>query len=396
MGIPIGKLALYTAGAGIHPAHCLPIDLDVGTDNEALLTDPLYLGVTHRRLRGAPYDALVDELVAAIREAFPRALVQWEDFASRNAFRVLARHRDRLLSFNDDIEGTGAVVVAGIRSALRHVGRTLAEERIVFFGAGASGAGCALAARAALREAAVPERALSERVLSLDSKGLILSDRPGLEGEKALIAADPAMVRGWGVKSAGMISLAEVVEQHRPTILVGASGQPKAFTEPIVRAMLRGCPRPIILPISNPTSKAEAAPSDLLQWTGGAAVVGTGSPFPSVTVAGVTHSIGQGNNALVFPGVGLGAIAVGASRLTDQAFAAAGNAVHEFTTITGRPGEPIYPPLARLRDVSFRVAVAVATSLITSGAAPPIPADAVEGRVRSMIWEPVYRPYRPA
>ncbi len=396
MGIPIGKLALYTAGAGIHPSLCLPIDLDVGTDNESLRADPLYLGVTHPRLRGEAYDTLVDELVSAIRDVFPRALVQWEDFASRNAFRVLKRHRERILSFNDDIEGTGAVVVAGIRSAIRHVGRSLAAERIVFFGAGASGAGCALATRAALRGAGVPEETISDRVLCLDSKGLILSDRPGLEGEKAAIAADPKLIRGWRVDRPGSVSLADVVENYRPTVLIGASGQPGAFTEPIIRAMHRGCPRPIILPISNPTTKAEATPSDLLGWTAGAAIVGTGSPFPPVTVNGMTHQIGQGNNALIFPGLGLGAIAVGASHLTDKAFAAAGEAIFQFTAVTGRPGESIYPPLARLRDVSFRVAVAVGSALVEGGAAPRIMPDTVEERVRAMVWEPVYRPYRPA
>ncbi|HEY6221767.1 MAG TPA: NAD-dependent malic enzyme, partial [Candidatus Eisenbacteria bacterium] len=395
MGIPIGKLALYTAGAGIHPSLCLPIDLDVGTDNESLLADPLYLGVAHRRLRGEAYDTLVDELVSAIRQVHPRALVQWEDFASRNAFRVLNRHRERILSFNDDIEGTGVVVVAGIRSAVRHVGRSLAGERIVFFGAGASGAGCALATRAALRAAGVPEEKISERVLCLDSKGLILRDRPGIEGEKAAIAADPELLRGWRVARPESVSLAEVVDNYRPTVLIGASGQPGAFTEPIIRAMLRGCQRPIILPISNPTANAEATPSNLLGWTAGAAVVGTGSPFSPVTVHGVTHQIGQGNNALVFPGVGLGAIAVGAHRLTDGSFAAAGEALFEFTSVTGRAGESIYPPLSRLRDVSFRVAVAVGSALVECGAAPPLTRDAVEERVRAMIWEPVYRPYRP-
>ena len=396
MAIPIGKLSLYAAGAGIHPARCLPIDLDVGTDNEGLRADPLYLGVTHRRLRGGAYDALVDELVAAIREVFPRALVQWEDFASRNAFRVLGRYREHLLSFNDDIEGTGAVVVAGIRSALKHAGRPLEEERLVFFGAGASGAGCALAARAALREAGVHETDLSARVLCLDSKGLILRDRPGLEGEKETIAADPALVSGWAVARPDSIPLADVVEHFHPTILVGASGQPGAFTERIVRTMLRGCPRPILLPISNPTAKAEATPADILAWTGGAAVVGTGSPFPPVTVNGVTHTIGQGNNAFIFPGVGLGAIAVGASRLTDRAFAAAGDAVHTMTWITQRPGEPIYPPLARLRDVSYRVAVSVGEALVSEGVAEVIGPALVAERVRSLIWNPVYRPYRPA
>jgi malic enzyme len=395
MGIPIGKLALYSAGAGIHPSQCLPLDLDVGTDNQALLDDPLYLGIPHRRLRGEPYFELLDEVVDAIREVYPRAIVQWEDFANRNAFRVLDRYRDRLPSFNDDIEGTGAVVTAGIRAALRHVGRSPAGERVVFFGAGASGAGCALAVRRALREAGVPERELADRVLCLDSKGLVVGDRPGLEAEKLAVAADPALVRGWKVERNDRIGLMDVVRNFRPTVLVGASGQTGAFTEPIVREMTRHCPRPVVLPISNPTSKSEATPSDLLHWTEGAAVVGTGSPFGPVTFGGTTYQIGQGNNVLIFPGVGLGAIAVGARRLDEEAFTAASRALDEQTPITGRPGEPIFPPLSRLREISVRVATQVARSLVERGNAPPLSSEDIEARIGSARWEPVYRPYRP-
>jgi malic enzyme len=322
--------------------------------------------------------------------------VQWEDFANRNAFRVLARHRDRVLSFNDDIEGTGAVVVAGIRSALQCVGRNLLDERIVFFGAGASGAGSALAVRRALRKEGCPELAINSRVLCLDSRGLILRDRPGLEGEKATIAADPAVVRSWKVSDHASMGLEAVVRHFHPTILIGASGQPRAFTEHMIREMLSHCDRPIILPISNPTEKAEATPVDLLRWTDGAAIVGTGSPFPSVLHLGVTHHIGQGNNALIFPGVGLGAVAVEARRLTDEAFDAAGNAVHGCTEITGTHGEAIYPPLSRLREVSLQVALAVGESLVETGAAAPRSRVEVERRVRGMMWEPVYMPYRPA
>jgi malic enzyme len=396
MGIPIGKLALYTAGAGIHPSHCLPIDLDVGTDNQSLLDDPLYLGVPQRRLRGPEYDSLVDELVDAVREVFPRSLIQWEDFASRNAFRVLERHRDRVLSFNDDIEGTGAVLMAGIRSALQHVGRSLRDERVVFLGAGASGAGCAIAVRRAMREAGIPESELASRVLSLDSRGLIVRGRPGLEGEKAAIAADPALVNGWPAGPGGGIPLAEVVGRFHPTILIGASGQPGWFTESMIRDMARHCERPIVMPISNPTSRIEATPEQILTWTEGRAVVGTGSPFEPVAYGGVTHVIGQGNNAMIFPGVGLGAIAVEARCLTDGAFTAAERAVVSCTSITGTPGEPIYPPLSRLREVSFRVAVAVATQLIVDGATPVVRAGEVERRVRDLVWEPTYRPYRAA
>ena len=394
MPIAIGKLSLYTVGAGIHPARCLPIDLDVGTDNPFRLADPLYLGVRRRRVRGVPYMQVLDELVEAIARVFPRALVQWEDFASHNAFDVLERYRRRLLSFNDDIQGTGAVVVAGIQSALKQVGRTLADERVVFFGAGASGAGSALALRAALRAAGLPAGELSRRVLCLDSKGLITADRPGLDGAKHEIAADPALVAGWPRDAAGRLELADVVRAFRPTVLVGASGQPGAFHETIVRDMLRGCPRPIVLALSNPTSKTEVTPSDLIRWTNGAGVIGTGSPFPPVEHGGRTHTIGQGNNALIFPGVGLGATAVQARWLPDQAFTAAARALFEFSGPRPKPGDPIYPSVVRLREVSCAVAVAVGCALVEAGAAPEMNRAEVERRVLAGIWQPEYLPYR--
>jgi malic enzyme len=398
MPIAIGKLALYTVGAGIHPAVCLPLDLDVGTNNPARLADPLYLGVRQRRLRGEPYFALLDELVEAIAHVFPRALIQWEDFASHNAFTILERYRRRVLSFNDDIQGTGAVVVAGLRSALRQVGRRLEDERVVFFGAGASGAGSALAVRSAMREAGVPETELGGRVLCLDSRGLIVFDRPGLDGAKREVAADPSLVAGWPRGDSQAIPLATVVTSFRPTVLVGASGQPGAFTKAIVRDLLRGCARPIVLALSNPTDKSEVTPADLIHWTDGAAVIGTGSPFPPVQHGGRTYAIGQGNNVLIFPGLGLGATAVGARWLPDAAFNAASRALFEFTAGGGAaaaaPGAAIYPPLARLREVSRAVAIAVGCALIEAGAAPPLPRAEVEQRVAAGMWEPEYLPYR--
>jgi len=396
MPIAIGKLALYTAGAGIHPSECLPIDLDVGTENQALLDDPLYLGVRHRRLRGEAYASLLDEMVEAIREVHPKALVQWEDFANRNAFFVLDRYRRRILSFDDDIQGTGAVVVAGIRTALRKVGRRLADERVVFLGAGASGAGCALAVRAAMREDGVPAAELGRKVLCIDSRGLILADRAGLEGEKKEIAADPSVVQGWVLAHDGVAGLEDVARHFAPTVLIGASGQPGAFTQTVIRAMHAQCPRPIVLPISNPTSKAEATPEDVLRWTGGAAVVGTGSPFPPVSIGGVVHQIGQGNNAFIFPGVGLGATAVSARWLPDAAFTAAARALDEATGSAAAPGSPIYPPLRRLRETSVSVARAVARALVDEGAADPVSGDEIDARILDRMWEPRYRPYRAA
>jgi len=399
MPIAIGKLALYTVSAGIHPAHCLPLDLDVGTDNPRLLDDPLYLGVRRRRARGEPYLALLDELVEAMTRAFPRALVQWEDFASHNAFAVLDRYRRRLPSFNDDIQGTGAVVVAGIKSALRQVGRSLADERIVFLGAGASGAGSALAVRAALRAAGMPEHELARRVLCLDSRGLILADRPGVSGAKKEIAADPALVAEWAREAAGDragIGLAQVVRAFAPTILVGASGQAGAFGEAIIRDLLRGCDRPIVLALSNPTSKSEVTPDDFIRWTDGAGVIGTGSPFTPVEHRGRTYTIGQGNNAFIFPGVGLGATAVGASWLPDVAFTAAAEALFELAAPSPAQGDPLYPPITRLREVARAVAVAVGCALVDAGAAPPLERAEIERRVGAAMWTPEYLPYGPA
>jgi malic enzyme len=394
MGITIGKLALYTAGAGIHPTRGLPLDIDVGTNNEKLLNDPLYLGVRQPRLRGEAYITLMDELVDALNEVYPGALVQWEDFSNQVAFQVLRRYRDRLLSFDDDIQGTASVVESGVRTAVERVGRKLADERMVFFGAGASGSGCALQMRNALRAEGLSAAEVGRRVLCLDSKGLILSDRKGLEGQKVDVATDPSVAAGWKGAQGGMFSLLEVVRNFKPTILLGMSGQPGTFTEEVIKAMHQSCPRPIVLAMSNPTSKVEAPPADILRWTNGAAVVGTGSPFAPVELNGVKYVIGQCNNAFAFPGIGLGAILVRARKLPDEAFAAAARAIHEYTGPASGPGAAIYPPISKLREVSRVVAVAVARCLVDIGAAPKMPAQEIEDRVASSMWEPVYRRYR--
>jgi len=394
MGIAIGKVALYIAGAGIHPMRGLSLDVDVGTDNPTLLDDPLYLGARHPRLRGDAYFSLLDELVEAVGRVFPNALVQWEDFANQQAFEVLHRYRRRILSFDDDIQGTGAIVEAGIRTALDRAGRRLKDERIVLFGAGASGAGVALQLRHAMEAAGIEDTDLPQRVLCLDSKGLILSDRKGLEGHKRDIAADPAVVAGWTASENGRFTLLDVVRQFKPTVLIGASGQAGAFTREIVQVMHAACERPIVLALSNPTAKVEALPQDLLAWTNGAAIVATGSPFAPVRVRGVTHHIGQCNNVFVFPGIGLGATAVRAEWLPEAAFAAAARAVYESTERTSTPGATIFPPLSRLRNVSYHVAVAVGRALMDAGAAPHLAQPVLERRIASAMWEPRYLRYR--
>ncbi len=392
MPIAIGKLALYTLGAGMHPATCLPIDLDVGTDNRRLLDDPLYLGARHERVRGEEYWELLDEFVEVAAELFPRALVQWEDFSYRNAFRVLERYRQRLLSFNDDVQGTGAIVVAGIESALARAGRPLTEERVVFVGAGASGGGSALAVRGALRARGLSASEVGARVLALDSRGLLVRGQGRLEPPKDEIAADPALVAEWPVGRRDGILLEEVVRHFRPTVLVGTSGQPRLFTEAIVREMHRHCSRPVILPLSNPTDRAEASPADLLRWTDGMALVGTGSPFPPVLLEGRTYAIGQGNNVLAFPGVGLGALAVGARELPDEAFLAAAETIVELAPRD--EGAPIYPPLSNLREISRQVARRVGRRLVRAGVAPSLADDAIDARIEILRWEPIYLPYR--
>jgi malic enzyme len=394
MGIAIGKVSLYTAGAGIHPAHGLPLDIDVGTDNPKLLDDPMYLGVRHPRLRGEAYFSLLDELVDGLATVFPDALVQWEDFANERAFQVLGRYRRKLLSFDDDIQGTGAIVEAGIRTALDRAGRRLADERIVFYGAGASGAGCALQVRHALGSEGLSVAELSRHVLCLDSKGLILRDRPGLGGHKLEIAADPAVVAGWPAGSGGRFGLLDVVRNFKPTVLVGVAGQAGSFTEEIVRTLAAGCERPVVLALSNPTSQVEATPENILRWTNGAALVGTGSPFDPVEFNGARFEIGQCNNALVFPGIGLGATVVNARWLPDEAFAAAARAVYGFMPSLTAPGAPIFPPLSGLREVSREVAIAVGHALVEAGAAPSVPLDEVAQRVTAAMWDPVYLRYR--
>ena len=307
---------------------------------------------------------------------------------------MLHRYRRKLPSFDDDIQGTGAVVAAGIRSGCMLAGRSLEDERIVFFGAGASGAGCALALRSAMRSAGVTEDELSRRVLVLDSQGLILRDRPGLDGHKLDLAADPALVSRWKSDRPDRFGLIDVVRGFEPTTLVGVSGQPSSFTEEIVRAMLAKCPRPIILCLSNPTNKTEARPEDLLRWTAGAAIVATGSPFPPVSLNGRQYRIGQGNNALIFPGFGLGALAVEARWLPDSAFDAAAQALFEYAAPGIREGAPIFPPLSKLREVSRVVARAVGLALVDAGAAPVLTPDVIDARIEAARWEPDYVRYR--
>lgn len=392
MAISIGKLALYTAGAGVDPSTVLPISLDVGTENQLLLADPLYLGWRERRLRGDAYLELLDEFVAAVGEVFPQALVQWEDFRKDNALHILDRYVERIPSFNDDIQGTGATVLAGLLSAERVHGRPLVDERIVILGAGAAGLGIARQIRAALVAEGLSADDARHRVAALDSRGLLISDGGLRDAYKRELAWDPAVASARGLASGG--DLAAVTRAFAPTVLIGTSGQAGAFHEDVVRQVAGTVERPVIMPLSNPTDQSEAVPAAVLDWTDGRALMASGSPFADVQRGGRTHRIGQGNNAFIFPGVGLGVMLAGARQVTDRMFYAAARALAGTVTSAELETGLLYPSVARLRDVSGVVAAAVMKEAVQTGLCNTLDEAAIQARLEAGTWSPVYRPYR--
>jgi malic enzyme len=384
MGIPVGKLALYVAAAGIHPAQTLPVSLDVGTDNAELLGDDLYIGWRHPRLRGDAYDAVVDEFVRAVKQRFPKALLQWEDFKQWNAFRLLERYRAELPSFNDDIQGTAAVAVAGVVAAARAAGRRLADERVVIVGAGAAGVGIARLMRAALAREGVAGQALGGAIALVDSKGLVVGDHDEHRGDLAW-PTELAVARGLRAGA----SLLELVRAFQPSVLVGVSGAAGLFSEEIVRSMASHVERPAVFPLSNPTSSSEARPADILAWTQGRALVATGSPFEPVEVDGRRVRIGQGNNAFIFPGVGLGVLVSEAREVTDGMFAAAADALAAQLPDEDRAGGSLFPRIAGLRRITAKVAEAVVRRAASDGVARNPPEDVAEA-IAAAMWDPVY------
>ena len=390
IGIPIGKLTLYTLCAGIHPATTLPIVLDVGTNNPALLNDPLYLGWRHERVRGREYDDFIEQFVTAVEKVFPHALLQWEDFAKDNARNLLDRYRDRILSFNDDIQGTGAVTLAGWLAAVEIAGVPLADQRIVMLGAGSAATGIAEQIVAVMVEAGIPLEQARRTIWLIDSRDLVHTRRTGLEAAKMLYAQPYERLEGWTREGRETFTLYDVVANVHPTCLIGTSAQPGAFDERTIREMARYVERPIIFPLSNPTSKSEAVPADLIAWTEGRALVATGSPFEPVTYGGRTFTIGQCNNVFIFPGVGLGVIAVGAKRVTDAMFIAAARALSAFSPARQDPTASLYPSLTQVRDVSRAVALAVAAEAVRSGLAAPLSAEEQAARIDATMWTPVY------
>ncbi|CAN5410189.1 NAD-dependent malic enzyme [soil metagenome] len=392
LAIAIGKLALYTSGGGVSPWRALPVGLDVGTDRDDLVKNPAYLGVRQTRLKGESYLAFMDRFVDAVRERYPRAILQWEDLSKDAAFTVHERYRKKLPSFNDDIQGTGAVCLAGVLSACELTKANLSEQRIIVYGAGAGGGGVAWEIVRGLVASGLTEAQAMERVFVLDSKGLLLEDRK-MEDYKKPFAKSRASIAAWEIS--GTPSLLDVIQKTKAQILLGLSGQPGTFSEEIIRAMGKNADHPVIFALSNPTSSCEAQPIDILKWTEGRAIVATGSPFDPVVLDGKTHHIGQGNNAFIFPGLGFGAILAQAREITDAMVMAASRGLAEYTAMKHLAQGLVYPPVEELREVAVHVAARVIVQAFADGVAQSskvAPENALS-YVRSKMWQAKYLPF---
>jgi malate dehydrogenase (oxaloacetate-decarboxylating) len=397
MGIPIGKMALYTALGGIPPEHCLPILLDVGTDNEALLHNPIYVGWQHKRVRGQDYDDFVETFVTAVERRWPHILLQWEDFAGANAARLLERYRDRLCTFNDDIQGTAAVTTATLLAAVNATGIPLHEHTIAMFGAGSAGIGIVDLLIAAMKEEGLSEEQARRRIYAFNRYGLIVEGGKGTRPDQQALARKREDIAAWklspSTSDGGDISLFDVVRNAGITVLAGVSAQPGAFTEEIVREMARHTPHPAIFPLSNPTSQSEAAPADLLRWTDGRALVGTGSPVAPVEVNGKSIRIAQVNNSYIFPGLALGILVSRAKRVSDGMIMAAAKALARLSPARTDKSAPLLPPISEARKTSLAVAEAVGMQAIADGVAEAVNDASLADELRAYVWEPVYQPY---
>ncbi|MGY4493932.1 NAD-dependent malic enzyme [Pseudomonas sp. TE3610] len=393
MGIPIGKLSLYTACGGISPAYTLPIVLDVGTNNQELLDDPMYMGWRHPRVTGQEYAEFVDLFIQAVKRRWPNVLLQFEDFAQTNAMPLLEKYRDELCCFNDDIQGTASVAVGTLLAACKVKNQKLGEQVVAFVGAGSAGCGIAEHIVAAMQLEGLSEKEARQRIFMVDRFGLLTDDMSGLHDFQMRLAHGAGAVEGWQRDENG-IALLEVVKQAKPTILIGVSGQRGLFTEAVVREVYAHCKQPLIMPLSNPTSRVEATPAEVLEWTDGNALVATGSPFAPVEINGRSLPIAQCNNAYIFPGIGLGALAAKATRITDAMLMAASNALAECSPVVTGTGDAVLPPLKDIQAVSKKIALAVAKQAQADGVALETPEDTLLQAIERNFWFPRYRFYR--
>ena len=395
MGIPVGKVSLYVAAGGVHPAVCLPVTLDVGTNNPRLLDDPLYLGIRKPRLRGAEYEDLVEKFILGVKRNFPSALLQWEDFAKQTAFKNLDRYRERILSFNDDIQGTGSTALAALMTAMRIKQSRFQDERFVIVGLGQAGTGIAMNIRAALKAEGLSNEEARKRIFAVDLQGLLLVGDPLLEGPQEPLAQRRAAVDGWTLDDPSRIGLEDVVRNAHPTVLIGVTAQPGLFSEAILAETAKHSPRPIVLALSNPTHKCECSPEAVWQATDGKGLVATGSPFDPVDWKGHKLLSSQCNNMYIFPGVGLGALVCKASRVTDAMFLAASKAISEFVTPAQEDMGLLLPEMKDIRAVSVAVAKAVGMEARDSGLGRLLEDDQLEYIVNRAQWTPRYASYRP-
>ena len=393
MGIPIGKLALYTACGGISPAYTLPITIDVGTNNQQLLNDPIYMGWSQPRISGDEYYEFVDHVIEAVKRRWPEALIQFEDFEQKNAMPLLEKYRDQICCFNDDIQGTAAVSVGSLIAASRAAGKQLKDQKVAFLGAGSAGCGIAEQIVAQMVAEGLTDTQARERVFMVDRFGLITENQPNLLDFQRKLAQTPEAIADWG-NAEEVISLLDVVKNAKPTVLIGVSGQPGLFTEEVIRTLAANCERPIVLPLSNPTSRVEAVPSDIIQWTDGKALIATGSPFAPVNYKGEIYNISQCNNSYIFPGIGLGVIAVKATRITDNMLIASSNALADCSPKLQNIDAELLPDLNELQAVSKIIAFKVAKAAMEDGVAVEISDELLQQRLEENFWKPEYRDYK--
>jgi malate dehydrogenase (oxaloacetate-decarboxylating) len=399
LAICIGKLALYTAGSGLSPFHTMPVNIDVGTDRRELLEDPDYLGIHEARLKGDAYFDLLDNFVAAVKRRWPKAIIQWEDFAKDVAFKVLDRYKDRVASFNDDIQGTGAVTLAGLIAACKLKGEALTDQRICVVGAGAGGVGVAKAIQDGLVHEGLSREQARRQMFVMDAGGLVV-EGVSSQGYQLPVSQFPETYAGWRVDGE-IPSLLEVIEQGRPTVLIGLTGVCGLFTEPLIRHMAENSARPIVFPLSNPTANCEAIPQDVMDWTSGRAIIATGSPFADVVHGEEHHPVGQGNNAFVFPGIGFAAVLGRCHRISDDMIIESAFALADYTERHYLSRERIFPPINDLQEVSVEVAARVLAVAIADGSVgrddlAQYDLAGLQDYVRSRMWEPRYLPYRVA